>query len=97
MAPSNKIRLSPAEERSHRILGITMLLLGYDDQHLADVLGLSRQAGRQRRTGGTRLRQQDLEDISASWNLPIGLFRMTPLDAAHWLLNERGAQIPAVA
>jgi hypothetical protein len=70
-----------------------MRLLGNDDADLAAVLGLSRQAAQQRRTGGARLRPQDMEDIADAWQLPIELFRMDPTDALDWLVNERRMQV----
>lgn len=91
------VTLSPAEERSRRVLGIAMRLLDRDDADLATVLGLSRQAAQQRRTGGARLRQQDVEDIAAAWDLPIDLFRMEPEPAVGWLLENRRLVIAGVA
>lgn len=87
------VTLSPAEERSRRVLGIAMRLLDHDDADLASVLGLSRQAGQQRRTGGSRLRQQDVEDIASAWDLPIDLFRMEPADALDWLVRNKRHEV----
>jgi hypothetical protein len=90
------VTLSPAEERSRRALGIAMRLLDRDDADLASVLSLSRQAAQQRRTGGARLRQQDVEDIATAWDLPVDLFRMEAEEAVGWLLDNRRLIIAGV-
>lgn len=72
---------------------MAMRLLDQNAGDLGLVLGLSRQAGQQRQTGGARLRIEDIETICGAWNLPLDLFRMEPLDAGSWILNNMSEQV----
>lgn len=88
-----KTGLSPAEERRRQVLNVVARMFALSDAELGELMGLSRQQVQQRRKGTanqppTRMREDEVENLSARLDFPKSLFDREPLTAARWLLDN---------
>lgn len=90
-------QLTPREDRRRRALDTIMRTLDVTDAGLAVSLGISRSGVQNRRSGGVRLREDQVEDMATALDVPPDLFDMDVRDVLRWLADNRGDEVFAAS
>lgn len=91
------VTLTPREDTRRRALDTIMRALDVKDAHLAPKLGISRSAVQNRRSGGVRLREDQVEEMADALGVPSDLFAMEVPDIFRWLADNRSEQVFAAS
>lgn len=89
--------LTPREDIRRRALETIMRTLDVKDADLAPKLQISRSAVQSRRSGGVRLREDQVEEMAEALNVPADLFGMAVPAILRWLADNRSEQVFAAS
>lgn len=92
-----KPTLTPREDRRRRALDTIMRALDVKDAHLAVRVGIARSAVQNRRSGGVKLREDQVEEMAQALDVPADLFELEVTDVLKWLADNRGEQVFAAS
>ncbi len=80
--------LSPQEDRARITLGLLMGILNLTDKDVAERTGLSRQSVQQRRTGLTKMRLGDVDQMADALGVSALLFSLPPVEALRFVADN---------
>lgn len=92
-APMTAPQLTMREDTRRRALDTTMRALDVKDAHLAVRLGISRSAAQSWRSGGVRLREDQVEAAAEALGVPVALMDLAPDDVLRWLADNRRDEV----
>lgn len=89
--------LTPREDRRRRALETIMRTLDVKDAVLASQLGITRSAVQSRRSGGVKLREDQIDAMAEALGVPSMLFEVPADEVLRWLADNRREQVYAAS
>lgn len=86
-------QLTPREDTRRRALDTLMRALDVKDARIAPIVGISRSAVQAWRSGGVRLREDQIEAAAVALAVPPHVFDLTPDDVLRWLADNQPERV----
>ncbi len=85
--------LTAREDQRRRALDTIMRALDVKDAHLGVALKISRSAVQNRRSGGVKLREDQVDEMADALHVPAELFGCDVPEVLRWLADNRSEQV----